>query len=247
MSRLYHILASKLTVLDYFCEECRPDLHGPLKKWIRSRGRNVYVGAIADKGNELIRYSANFIPPTAEDLLRFHLPNDKNPPSQATSWPAPQTIVQPTPRSHHRKEPSHSPVISANDGRRSARGRHSAIPPSKEKPPSMGPKKHLTEDVVPHKRTTSVGGRRGSPSESRSPPPNAPARKRSTMNSRDAAYEEQVRAALEASKKENNGDEAGEEGVVREEPEQAVEEDIVDDDKPTRKGKRKREEEDAGE
>lgn len=27
--------------VEYFCERCRPDLHGPLRKWIRSRGRNM--------------------------------------------------------------------------------------------------------------------------------------------------------------------------------------------------------------
>jgi hypothetical protein len=30
---------------EYFCEQCRPELHGPLKRWIRSRGRNMYVNS----------------------------------------------------------------------------------------------------------------------------------------------------------------------------------------------------------
>jgi len=37
--------ASKLTLTvltaEYYCEQCRPDLHGPLRKWIRSKGRNA--------------------------------------------------------------------------------------------------------------------------------------------------------------------------------------------------------------
>jgi hypothetical protein len=37
-----HSGRSKLMV-EYFCELCRPDLHGPLKRWIRRCGRDPYV------------------------------------------------------------------------------------------------------------------------------------------------------------------------------------------------------------
>jgi len=62
------------------------------------------------------------------------------------------------------------------------------------------------------------------------------------MNSRDAAYEEQVKAALEASRREEAG-EGPDEEVVDAEPVEEVAEDMG----PVRKGKRKREDEDAGE
>jgi hypothetical protein len=42
-SRWCVLLVAKADNVEYFCEKCRPDLHGPLKKWIRSRGRNMYV------------------------------------------------------------------------------------------------------------------------------------------------------------------------------------------------------------
>lgn len=29
--------------IEYFCEECKPERHQALKKWLRSRGRNTYV------------------------------------------------------------------------------------------------------------------------------------------------------------------------------------------------------------
>lgn len=63
------------------------------------------------------------------------------------------------------------------------------------------------------------------------------------MNSRDAAYEEQVRAALEASRAEDAA-EVGEEEVVEDaEPTEGIPEDKA----PARKRKRKRDDDDAGE
>ena len=32
-----------ILAIEYFCEECKPERHQALKKWLRSRGRNTYV------------------------------------------------------------------------------------------------------------------------------------------------------------------------------------------------------------
>lgn len=168
------IFSQMLTGSEYFCEECRPDLHVPLRKWIRHCGRNP----------------ANFVAPTPSDLQKLHSSNDKLSPSQSKRWTDPE-LMEPAPppkppsRSHRRDSEMDS------DRRSSRRG----VAPS-------------------HKPTSKDGGRsdrrRGRRvstdlSTSTSPPPRSEPRKRSTMNSRDAAYEDEVKAALEASRREMSG------------------------------------------
>ncbi|CAK9784250.1 hypothetical protein CC85DRAFT_310108 [Cutaneotrichosporon oleaginosum] len=156
---------------EYFCEECKPELHGPLKKWMRHCGRNP----------------ANFVPPEPEDLLKLYHATDKHPPSQSKRW-ATELPPQPKPpsRSHRKKED--------DDDRRSSR--KSVAAEKTARPPS-------SKDAARDRRR----GRRQSTdlSLSGSPPRHEP-KKRSTMNSRDAAYEEAVKAALEASRREASGE-----------------------------------------
>ncbi|KAK8858658.1 hypothetical protein IAR55_002887 [Kwoniella newhampshirensis] len=229
---------------EYFCEECKPERHQPLKKWIRSKGRNP----------------ASFIPPSPENLEHFHNDRDKYPPSQSKRWvtPAlpPPLLTKSSSRSHHKKE--HSPVEAPNDGRRSTRGRQ--LPASTgrhEKPPSttkQEAREAKRRSAAPsHNRRISVGGAISvSPNRSSgSPPPGSSlTKKRSTMNSRDSAYEEAVKAALEASRKEmhsaapeQTADVSEQRGEKRRRGEEEEENEAEKD--KAKKGKRKREDEEA--
>ncbi|ODO10039.1 hypothetical protein I350_02264 [Cryptococcus amylolentus CBS 6273] len=213
---------------EYFCEECKPERHQALKKWLRSRGRNT----------------APFIPPSPEKLEQLHSNRDPFPPSQSKRWSEPPVIEAPPPppisksaRSHHKKdkEPLPSPVETA-DSRRT-RGRQSTV---REKPPSTSYKKE-------GRRSRKSLGAEESDDDDSSPQPSnsgAPAKKRSTMNSRDAAYEEAVKAALEASKREMEGQEGDEDIEVVEEkrPEEKKE-----DKEKGRGGKRRRNEDEEEE
>ncbi|WWD18550.1 hypothetical protein CI109_103003 [Kwoniella shandongensis] len=227
---------------EYFCEECKPERHQPLKKWIRSRGRNP----------------ALFIAPSPENLEHYHNDRDKYPPSQSKRWLAPAAPPppnKPTSRSHHKKE--HSPAVEAaapHDGRGSTRGRqiHSTAG-RHEKPPPEPPRDVKRRSAAPsHPRgVTSVSPNRSSGSPQ---PGSALTKKRSTMNSRDSAYEEAVKAALEASRREMLGEAPPEQEVEEVLPEERGEkrrrgedeEDEAEKEK-AKKGKRKREDEENGE
>ncbi|RXK36770.1 hypothetical protein M231_05931 [Tremella mesenterica] len=175
---------------EYFCEECRPDLHGPLKRWIRSKGRNP----------------AAFVPPTPEDLKHFQYTSDKQFPSQSKLWAeiaARETKAKSAPRSHHRKE-APSPVESV-DARRSGRRQVSNGKPvssgkEKEKSVMVHKEKEKEQEKPKPNHTRRVSVMSPSPQRSPSPQNHPPPKRRSTMNSRDAAYEEEVKAALEASR-----------------------------------------------
>lgn len=218
---------------------------------------NLWLGRVL-----IIR--ATYVAPSPADLQRFHYASDKYPPSQSKRWKDPNQLKPAkAPSSSRNRKEAASPVDST-EGRRTTRDRdrdraasHAlpsasssrAAPVSSGKAPTSS--KQETKKKAEHqphsKRNVSIA----SPSPSRSPPPNGQpphlAKRRSTMNSRDAAYEEQVKAALEASRMESATDDA-----VEDDPEEAngdkgetgggnVEEKL-----PPRKGKRKREDDDAG-
>ncbi|KAL7420776.1 Histone deacetylase complex subunit [Cryptotrichosporon argae] len=244
---------------EYFCEECRPELHGPLKKYMRSKGRNV----------------ANFVPPTAEDLLHFYNPADKCPPSQSKRWADTSLLeARPKSRSHHRKDPPpetpdlgrdagrrarHGPVTHSataaaaaaapgatkpvSKDRRRAHDRRVSIDVSPESPPASRdrPERHGREKSREKEKDGGGRGERAERDRDRAARDEEPKR-RSTMNSRDAAYEEAVKAALEASRKEMEGkvekkeDEAEDRKRRRE-----------DEDEPVKKGKKRREDDEGGE
>ncbi|WVQ80701.1 hypothetical protein IAT38_002806 [Cryptococcus sp. DSM 104549] len=189
---------------EYFCEECKPERHQALRKWMRSRGRNApYVAPLPDK------------------LEQLHNERDRFPPSQSKRWTDPSVIepppaTKPLARSHHKKEPL-TPIDTGAEGRRSTRGRR---PPSssREKPPSSGKvekegKRRGGQAPASAARKESLTVEESDSAErsSGSPQPSAAVKKRSTMNSRDAAYEEAVKAAMEASRKEMMGEKEGEE------------------------------------
>ncbi|WVR06403.1 hypothetical protein IAU60_003434 [Kwoniella sp. DSM 27419] len=203
---------------EYFCELCKPERHQPLMKWIRRQGRK----------------SGLFVPPQPHNLESLHNDRDRYPPSQSKRWSESEVEQPPPPpppsrlhaRSHHKKEPN-SPVPEAADGRRSTRGRQpapAATLAGKSEKPISSSRKH---------DTSAERSRR----DSSSPQPHSGLgpRKRSTMNSRDAAYEEAVKAALEASKADAS---------VREEGDIAV---LVEDKEKARGEKRRRDEEEDGE
>ncbi|KAL1413061.1 Histone deacetylase complex subunit [Vanrija albida] len=205
---------------EYFCEECRPDLHTALRKWIRRSGRN-----------------APFVAPTPSELQALHNSNDKNPPSQSKRWTDPDLMdplpPKPAPRSHHRKE------TDSDAGRRSARGRDPPAPNGRDKS-AISSKDGARDRRRPSNRRVSTDV------SSMSPPPSGRGgvgpepRKRSTMNSRDAAYEEALKASLEASRRELSGDPEKEESAddrKRRRPED-------DDGEEAKKGKKKKEDED---
>ncbi|WVQ73141.1 hypothetical protein IAR50_002705 [Cryptococcus sp. DSM 104548] len=213
---------------EYFCEECKPERHQALKKWLRSRGRNT----------------GPFIPPSPEKLEQLHSNRDTYPPSQSKRWLEPLVIEPPPPpplsksaRSHHKKDkdPVPSPVETTESRR--TRGRQSTM---REKPPSTSYRKD-------GRRSRKSHGAEDSDDDDSSPQPSnsgAPAKKRSTMNSRDAAYEEAVKAAMEASKREMEGkDEEGEDiEIVDKQPDEPKE-----DKEKGRGGKRRRNEDDEEE
>ncbi|ORX37343.1 hypothetical protein BD324DRAFT_625760 [Kockovaella imperatae] len=212
---------------EYFCEECRPDLHGPLRKWVKSK----------DSGSSWM-----YIPPTPSDLERYHSYHDRYPPSQSTMWPTrhPNSPAgKPSSRSHHRRNTG-SPV----DDKRLRGARPTVVPPKTEIKQTA--RRQSRDDgrrnPMGHARRVSHGAAR-SPSPVDSPSPgnsNAPTKRRVTMNSRDAAYEEeQFKAVLEASRKElldkqsKRPEEDDTESVATERP------------LASRKGKRKQEDDEA--
>ncbi|WWC88464.1 uncharacterized protein L201_003375 [Kwoniella dendrophila CBS 6074] len=234
---------------EYFCEECKPERHQALLKWIRRQGRK----------------SGTFIPPLPENLRNLHNDRDDYPPSQSKRWAEeiPEEPQEPTPpppkppsRSHHKRETT-SPIADAHDGRRNARGRQSASSITREKPPSASNK---LDNAKGHPAKVTTSGRRArgissvSPDrDSSSPQPNSARepKKRSTMNSRDSAYEEAVKAALEASKAEVTSPMAILDGSTnvedkekdRGEKRRREDEEEVEDKERVKKGRRKRDEE----
>nr|ODN99812.1 hypothetical protein L204_02252 [Cryptococcus depauperatus CBS 7855] len=178
---------------EYFCEECKPERHQALKKWLRSRGRNA----------------GPFVPPTPEKLEQLHSTRDINPPTQSKRWSdfSAVDLPQPNPpaRSHHKKEKEPLPNSVEPTDNRWTRGRQSS---TREKPPSSGGLSRKGSG----KRSKKSENDNGSEDESSPAPSSYHTKKRSTMNSRDSAYEEAVKAAVEASKKEavDNEDEVDE-------------------------------------
>ena len=143
---------------------------------------------------------------------------------------------------------------------KSTRGRlPRASLPWRDKSDSMTKQEDNGRDIVKlrpsdSRRKVSIGGVVSlSPTRVSLSPPSHTAptpKRRSTMNSRDAAFEEEVKAALEASKREAMMVDQDDTETVEEPMEHTVEEaedEAVETAKiPSRKGKRKREEEDLG-
>lgn len=155
-----------------------------------------------------------FLVPTPEDLKHFYFASDRNKPSQSKRWTDPSVIkdesASPAPatapvsknstgnhaasRSHKAK--AQSPVV---DTRRSAGAGHRAHS-------GLSDKANHSEFKVPSGSSTRPSGtRRFSNASSSDSPTSAnggknkdlpPGKKRSTMNSRDAAYEEAIAASL---------------------------------------------------
>ncbi|WWC62671.1 uncharacterized protein I303_105268 [Kwoniella dejecticola CBS 10117] len=236
---------------EYFCEECKPERHQPLMKWIRRQGRK--------SGNA-------FIPPTPENLRNLHNDRDDYPPSQSKRWaeeeetgepPKPTPPPKPTSRSHHKREIA-SPAAESYDGRRSTRGKPPPQSVSRDKPPSLSHKNDSTKSLPKggpsSKRVRGISSI--SPDrDSQSPQPNSgkEPKRRSTMNSRDAAYEEEVKAALEASRIEmmSPTNELEESAIMEEKDKERGEkrrrddEDEAEDKERSKKGKRKRDDEEG--
>ncbi|OCF72860.1 hypothetical protein I204_06089 [Kwoniella mangroviensis CBS 8886] len=229
---------------EYFCEECKPERHQPLLKWIRRLGRK----------------SGGFVPPSPENLENLHNDRDDYPPSQSKRWPegpskeAPEPTPPPKPlsRSHHKRQAT-SPQVETQDGRRSTRGRQPAPSITRDKPPSSSGK---NDAIKSHTGRRVRGISSISPDlDSNSPQPLSAKepKRRSTMNSRDAAYEEEVKAALEASRAEmlsppHETDEvaqAEEKEKERGEKRRRDDEDEAEDKERTKKGKRKRDEDEG--
>jgi hypothetical protein len=219
------------------------------------------------------RLGDNFVAPSYHELKTLRPYNETNPPSQSKVWLDPDFLRTPTPppkaasRSHHKKEVD--PALEAGDGRRSGRRlpfpERPAVKPSakgkskeqerdkdsvkdkeKEKDKDKEEKSHAKQPHLPKRRSSA--GLRESASPNRSMSPSAhmhsAARKRITMNSRDSMYEEEVRAAMEASRREALG--------LSPMPEPAPEEFMEDEEgekQEIKKGKRKRdrEEDESGE
>ncbi|KAK4684857.1 hypothetical protein P7C73_g5306, partial [Tremellales sp. Uapishka_1] len=203
--------------IEYFCEQCKPELHLALKRWMKSRGRAPVF----------------FVAPTAADLQHFFQYTDKHPPSQSKRWEnTAYSVPVPNSRSHHRKAASPE-----NDGRRSTRGR---LPTEKAEGREFGKRRSAAPSTH---RKASIGNAAGpsvSPNRSsHTPPP----KKRSTMNSRDSAYEEQVKAALEASKREMLGEVLDEIEEEKKEKRRREDEEVREE---KRKGKKRKEEDDGG-
>ena len=190
--------------------------------------------------------SAMFVPPTYDDLRSMRPHGDKSAPSQATIFqdparnhsPSPPPPPKPASRSHHKKEID--PPVPAQEGRRTGRrlpfpdrpASQTREPAPAVKPPSLAKRKSSAGVVDPI-----------SPNRSLSPSAHmhSAARRRITMNSRDSHFEEEVKAAMEASRREALGLSPAAEAVV----EEPVDE---EEEKPEpKKGKRKRDEEEPGE
>lgn len=278
--------------IEYFCEECKPERHQALKKWLRSRGRNTYVvnciiSICMLTTNHAL--SLPFIPPTPEILERLHSARDPYPPSQSKRWTEYST-TEPLPpklpaRSHHKKQQQQqqqpqqpqkqdmsTSTTETGDGRRT-RGRQST---TREKPPSSASAAgHGGAPSTSSRKDGRRGGRKqsmnGMESENESESSqnigagtSLSVKKRSTMNSRDAAYEEAVKAAMEASRKEMAPQEEGDvnpeakdvEGKEKDRPragkrrrnedEEFDEEEKEDEKDKPRKGKRRKEDETGG-
>ncbi|WVW84766.1 hypothetical protein I302_106801 [Kwoniella bestiolae CBS 10118] len=235
---------------EYFCEECKPERHQPLMKWIRRQGRK----------------SGSFIPPAPENLKNLHNDRDDFPPSQSKRWAEelPEEVPEPTPppkppsRSHHKREAT-SPHADTHDGRRSTRGRQPAASLTRDKPPSSSgkndPSKSHTGKVTSSGRKVRGISSISPDRDSNSPQPSSAKepKRRSTMNSRDAAYEEEVKAALEASRAEmmSPAHEIDETSQVEEkekdrgEKRRREDEEEVEDKDRAKKGKRKRDEDEG--
>ncbi|OCF37237.1 hypothetical protein I317_00038 [Kwoniella heveanensis CBS 569] len=233
---------------EYFCEICKPERHTVLKRWIkRSKRKN----------------NGTYVPPRPFELHDIYNQRDEGLPTQSASWtreyPAEdfqplRSVPKPAPPSRQKRDPT-SPIADSADGRRSTRGKQPAVKSEKPLSTSHADKaRHDSSSSKPpaqHRRVRHVS----TPSEerdSRSPQPSAPPKRRSTMNSRDAAYEEEVKAALEASRAEMS--ETHEEeppAVVAEEKDRGEkrrredEEEVEVDKERVKKGKRKKEEEEV--
>jgi len=186
-----------------------------------------------------------FVPPSYDDLRNMRPHGDKSAPSQSTIFtdparnasPSPPPPTKPASRSHHKKEVD--PPVPAQEGRRTGRRlpfpdrpvSQTREPQPTAKPPSLAKRKSsagVVESVSPNR------------SLSPSAHMHSAARRRITMNSRDAQYEEEVKAAMEASRREALGLSPAAEVA----PEVAVDEE--ESEKPdTKKGKRKRDEEEG--
>lgn len=200
-----------------------------------------------------------FVPPRPEDLKKLRPYNDKSPPSQSKRWTDPALMSPPPPsghsnaggaapkssssRSHHKKEDPPAAAPDASSASSSRPARRLPFPErerTSEKPPSSSNKDKAVAGV--RRRQGSVGAN-GSASPNRSLSPStalhSAARRRITMNSRDAIYEEEYKAAIEASRREALGLPPLEVEV----PDEAVEdEESAADKKESKKGKRKRDE-----
>ncbi|WVQ96437.1 hypothetical protein IAU59_003542 [Kwoniella sp. CBS 9459] len=240
---------------EYFCEICQPERHTVLKRWIkRSKRKNngIFVPPRPQELYELYNQRDEGYPTQSDRWKKEYPPEDFQPTKPATK-PVPPPPPPPPPRQQTR-DPT-SPIADNGDGRRSTRGRQPAA--KSEKPPSTSHTEKTRQDSsstklpTQHRRVRHVSTS-SEERDSRSPQPSAPPKRRSTMNSRDAAYEEEVKAALEASRAEMT--ETHEEvppTVVTEEKDRGEkrrredEEEVEVDKERAKRGKRKKEEEEA--
>lgn len=198
--------------------------------------------------------SATFAPPTPEELLKLHYASDKSPPSQSKRWTDP-SLLKAFQKTVKKGKDLPSPIESV-DARRSGRSRPAPLPVKSQKPisaTSIKPEKDVKRpDSSPRRRVSIAELRSMSPRDpAHSPgPAGFPGKRRSTMNSRDSAYEEaQIRAALEASRQEMFNSQE------RELDPEDVEGGAADEDtemeraerRDAKKGKRKRDGDDTGE
>ncbi|KAI5448814.1 Histone deacetylase complex subunit [Naganishia albida] len=188
---------------EYFCELCKPNLHAPLRRFLRQRQKQ----------------GLSFAVPTPSDLKQYYFASDRHKPSQSKRWTDPSVIknesMSPPPpaatatqskpsstnhgaSSKSHKAKAHSPAV---DTRRSVGAGHRAYS-------GISDKSH-NDSRVPGGTSARPGGtstRRFSNTSSSDSPTSAngkgkdmplgPVKKRSTMNSRDAAYEEAIAASL---------------------------------------------------
>lgn len=159
-----------------------------------------------------------FVEPTPEDLKHHHYPSDRIKPSQSKRWTDPSVIrstAAPPSASPHLPHRSSSQKTANNkQGRRDGESPPAANGLASDS--RRGTSRRAMTSEKPDSSRSKVSGsgvksRRGSTSsDDETPPPatlHAPPKKRSTMNSRDAAYEAAIQASLiEAGVK---GDRAG--------------------------------------
>jgi hypothetical protein len=153
--------------------------------------------------------------PTPEDLKQYYFTSDRHKPSQSKRWTDPSVIKDesaspPPPVAPTSKGSTHSHAVSARshkakaqspvvDTRRSAGAGHRAHS-------GLSDKANHSEFKVPSGSARPTATRRFSNASSSDSPTSAnggkhnkdlpPGKKRSTMNSRDAAYEEAIAASL---------------------------------------------------